>query len=80
LPMALRGGMSWRLMTCRDSRPGKGYSTLSNRIMPTLPDPSGFSSDPLTDVPRSGARRLIEHALDAESSARPAQYATDTIP
>jgi hypothetical protein len=27
-----------------------------------LPDPSGFSSDPFTDVLRDGARKLIEQA------------------
>lgn len=32
----------------------------------TLPDPNGFSADPLTDLIRSGARRLIEQALEAE--------------
>lgn len=31
-----------------------------------LPDPSGFSPDPLTDILRSGARRLIEQAVEAE--------------
>ena len=31
-----------------------------------LPDPSGFSSDPFTDVLRDGARKLIEQAIHAE--------------
>jgi hypothetical protein len=31
-----------------------------------LPDPSGFTSDPFTDVLRDGARKLIEPAIDAE--------------
>jgi len=34
-----------------------------------LPDPSGFSTDPLTDLIRTGARQLIERALEAELSA-----------
>ncbi|MGR3572929.1 MAG: IS256 family transposase, partial [Brevirhabdus sp.] len=34
-----------------------------------LPDPSGFSPDPLTDILRSGARRLIEQAVEAELAA-----------
>ena len=34
-----------------------------------LPDPSGFSSDPFTDVLRDGARKLIEQAIHAELSA-----------
>jgi len=32
-------------------------------------DPSGFSTDPLTDLIRTGARQLIERALEAELSA-----------
>ncbi len=43
-----------------------------------LPDPSGFSSDPLTDVLRSGARRLIEQAVEAELTALLAAYAEAT--
>jgi putative transposase len=31
-----------------------------------LPDPSGFFSDPFTDVLRDGARKLIEQAIHAE--------------
>jgi transposase-like protein len=31
-----------------------------------LPDPSGFTSDPSTDVLREGARKLIEQAIHAE--------------
>lgn len=34
-----------------------------------LPDPSGFSSDPFTDVLRDGARKLIEQAIQAELAA-----------
>ena len=37
--------------------------------MTALPDPNGFSADPLTDLIRSGARRLIEQALEAELRA-----------
>lgn len=39
----------------------------------TLPDPNGFSADPLTDLIRKGARQLIEQALEAELSALLAQ-------
>ena len=35
----------------------------------TLPDPSGFSPDPLTGVIRDGARKLIAQAIEAELSA-----------
>ena len=34
-----------------------------------LPDPSGFCSDPFTDVLRDGARKLIEQAIHAELAA-----------
>jgi hypothetical protein len=34
-----------------------------------LPDPSGFGSDPFTDVLRDGARKLIEQAIHAELAA-----------
>lgn len=43
-----------------------------------LPYPNGFSSDPLTNLIRSGARRLIEQALEAEVSALLAQFSTET--
>jgi putative transposase len=39
-----------------------------------LPDPNGFSADPLTDLIRSGARQLIEQALEAELAALLAQF------
>ena len=45
-----------------------------------LPDPTGFSADPLTDLIRSGARQLIEHALETELSALLAQFSNDTTP
>lgn len=35
-----------------------------------LPNPSGFSLDPPTEVLRSGARRLIEQAVEAEDRGR----------
>jgi len=40
------------------------------RIIHTLPDPSGFSPDSLTDMQWSAARRLIEQALDAERGTK----------
>jgi len=43
-----------------------------------LPDPNGFSADPLTDPIRSGARQLIEQALEAELSALLSQFARGT--
>ncbi len=40
-----------------------------------LPDPSGFSADPLTGILRSGARRLIEQAVEAELAVLLAAHA-----
>ena len=45
-----------------------------------LLDPNGFSADPLTDLIRSGARRLIEQALEAELDALLAQFSNETTP
>ena len=42
-----------------------------------LPDPQGFSPDPLTDLLRSGAQRLIEQAVEAELAALLETYADD---
>jgi hypothetical protein len=44
----------------------KGICHISEDTIAKLPDPSGNSPDPLTDVIRSGARRLIEQAIEAE--------------
>ena len=43
-----------------------------------LPAPNGFSADPLTDLVRSGARQLIEQALEAELGALLAQFSNET--
>ncbi|MDU8912954.1 tyrosine-type recombinase/integrase [Aestuariicoccus sp. MJ-SS9] len=45
----------------------------------TLPDPSGFFSDPLTGVIREGARKLIEQAIEAELAALMAGFADDKL-
>ena len=42
-----------------------------------LRDPQGFSPDPLTDILRSGAQRLIEQAVEAELAALLEAHATD---
>jgi hypothetical protein len=44
----------------------KGICHMSETTITQLPDPSGFSSDPFTDVLRDGARKLIEQAIHAE--------------
>jgi putative transposase len=42
---------------------------MSDDTITKLPDPSGILSDPLTDVIRGGARKLIEQAIEAELAA-----------
>jgi putative transposase len=48
---------------------------MSEDTIIALPDPSGSAPDPLTEVLRSGARRLIEQAIEAELSALLAVHA-----
>ena len=43
----------------------------------TLPDPHGFSPDPLTELLRSGARDLIQQAVEAELSVLLDAYSDD---
>jgi transposase-like protein len=50
---------------------------MTKTIISQFPDPSGFSADPLTDILRSGARRLIEQAVEAELSAFLIAHADD---
>ncbi|SEK11138.1 Transposase, Mutator family [Marinovum algicola] len=52
---------------------------LPETTIATLPDPSGFSPDPLTDVIRDGARKLIEQAIEAELAALMASFAKDKL-
>ena len=47
----------------------KGICHMSNDTIATLPDPSGFSPDPLSGLIRDGARKLIEQAVEAELAA-----------
>lgn len=44
----------------------KGICHMTTPTITKLPDPSGFSPDPLTEILRVGARKLIEQAVDAE--------------
>ena len=41
---------------------------MTTNTITQLTDPQGFSPDPLTDLLRSGAQRLIEQAVEAELS------------
>ena len=51
---------------------------MTNTTITTLPDPSGFSSDPLTEILRSGARNLIQQAVEAELTALLLAHAGET--
>jgi putative transposase len=44
-----------------------------------LPDPSGIGPDALTEVIRSGARKLIEQAIEAELAALLAAFSSDKL-
>ncbi len=47
----------------------QGICHMTGTTVTTLPDPHVFSPDPLADIPRSGARDLIQQAAEAELSA-----------
>jgi transposase len=53
----------------------KGICHMSDDTIAKLPGPSGNSPDPLTDVIRSGARKLIEQAIEAELATLLAAFA-----
>jgi transposase-like protein len=44
-----------------------------------LPDPSGFSTDPFTDIIREGARKLIEQAIHAELAMLMAAFSEENL-
>ena len=50
---------------------------MTTNTITQLPDPQGFSPDPLTELLRSGAQRLIEQAVEAELSVLLEAYASD---
>lgn len=52
---------------------------MSETTITKLPDPSGFSRDPLTDLIRDGARKLIEQAVEAELATLLAAFAEDKL-
>ena len=47
----------------------KGICHMPEATITPLRDPSGFASDPLTELVRNGARKLIEQAIEAELAA-----------
>lgn len=52
---------------------------MSEFTIAQLPDPSGFSTDALTDVIRAGARQLIEQAIQAELAALMSMFSEDRL-
>lgn len=50
---------------------------MTTNTITQLPDPQGFSPDPLTELLRSGAQRLIEQAVEAELAVMLEAYASD---
>ena len=57
----------------------KGICHMSDDTITTLPDPSGFGSDPFTAVLRDGARKLIEQAIHAELSSLMTAFAGEKL-
>ncbi|MBU3032455.1 IS256 family transposase [Paracoccus marinaquae] len=52
---------------------------MSEATITHLPDPSGFSTDPLTDLVRDGARQLIRQAVEAELAALLERHAAEKL-
>ena len=57
----------------------KGICHMHDDTIPRLPDPSGFGSDPFTDILRHGARKLIEQAIQAELTTLLAAFSTEKL-
>jgi len=57
----------------------KGICHMQENTITQLPDPSGFTPDPFTDVIRDGARKLIEQAIHAELAALMAAFSGEKL-
>ena len=57
----------------------KGICHMQENTITQLPDPSGFSADPFTDVIRNGARKLIEQAVHAELATLMAAFSGEKL-
>jgi transposase-like protein len=55
----------------------KGICHMSEATITQLPDPLGFALDPLTELVRDGARKLIEQAIQAELTMLLAAHAEE---
>jgi len=75
--MAPEGRHIMAVFTRRQFSEEKRICHMTKSTITPLPDPTGFSPDPLTDILRSGARRLIEQAVEAELTALLAAHADD---
>ena len=53
---------------------------MRNDTITALPNPSGFSADPLSDILRQGARDLIQQAVEAELAALLDAHESDRLP
>ena len=56
----------------------KGICHMTKSIITQLPNPSGSSRDPLTDILRSRTRRMVEQAVEAELATLLAAHAGET--
>ena len=52
---------------------------MTKTTITSLPDPNGFSPDPLSDILRAGARNLIQQAVEAELSMLLEAHSGETI-
>lgn len=57
----------------------KGICHMQKTTITQLPDPSGFSADPFTDIIREGARKLIERAIHAELATLMAAFSGERL-
>ncbi len=78
--MAPEGRHIMAVLTRRQFLAEKGICHMTKDPITALPDPNGFSTDPLTDLIRTGARQLIEQALAAELGTLLAHFSDDTTP
>jgi len=57
----------------------EGICQMSDDIIGTRPDPSGVSPDPLTEVIRDRARKLLAQAIEAELAMLPTAFTDDRL-
>ena len=67
------------VFTRRQFSAEKGICHMPETTITQLPDPSGFSADPFTDIIRDGARKLIEQAIHAELAALLAAFSAEKL-